>query len=70
MSIKEIKTTAKKYRDLMLIMIPLIVATVIVVWQLIPADLLGMFGDAYTVALLFTLLIVAVLATRRKRLKN
>lgn len=66
MSIKEIKVGFKKYRDLILLMIPLAVATVIVAWELVPAELLGMFGDAYTVALLFTLLLVTMLAARKR----
>lgn len=57
----------EKHRDLILLIIPLAIATIVVVWNLIPAELLGMFGDAYTVALLFTLLLVAIFAVRKGR---
>lgn len=66
MSIKEIKINVKKRRDLILIMIPLIIATMVVVFNLMPAELLGFFSDAYTIALLFTLVIITALATRRR----
>jgi len=56
----------EKHRDWILLIIPLIIATVVVVWNLIPAEILGLFSDAYTVALLFTLLLVAMLAVRKR----
>ena len=69
MSMKEIKGKAKKHRDLILIMIPLIIATIVVVFNLMPAELLGFFSDAYTIALLFTLVIITALATRKRSRK-
>ena len=57
----------EKHRDVILLIIPLAIATVVVVWNLIPAELLGMFGDAYTVALLFTLLLVTIFMAKRRR---
>jgi hypothetical protein len=63
---KEVKAKAKKHKDLMLIMIPLVIATIVVVFNLMPAELLGFFSDAYTIALLFTLVIITVLATRKR----
>jgi hypothetical protein len=66
---KEIKIKAKKHRDLILIMIPLIIATIVVVFNLMPAELLGFFSDAYTIALLFTLVIITALATKRRSKK-
>lgn len=67
---KEIKTKAKKYKELLLIIIPLIVATIVVVWELIPADILGAFADSYTIALLLILVIITALATKRRGSKN
>jgi hypothetical protein len=63
---KGIKTKAKKYRDLILILIPLIVATLIVVFNMVPAEILGLFSDAYTVALLLILVLITALATMKK----
>jgi len=64
---KTIRARMEKHKDWILLLIPLIIATVVVVWNLIPAELLGMFGDAYTVALLLTLLLVTMLAVRKRR---
>lgn len=66
---KEIKTKSKKYKDLMLIIIPLIVATIVVVFELIPAEILGMFADSYTVALLLILVVITALASRKRSKK-
>jgi len=64
---KTIRARMEKHKDWILLLIPLIIATVVVVWNLIPAELLGMFGDAYTVALLLTLLLVTMLAVKKRR---
>ena len=66
MSIKKIKTKTKKHKDLILIMIPLLIATLVVVFELIPAELIGFFSDAYTIALLFILVLLTMLATRKR----
>ena len=66
MSIKKIKTKTKKHKDLILIMIQLLIATLVVVFELIPAELIGFFSDAYTIALLFILVLLSMLATRKR----
>lgn len=55
-----------KHKDLLVLLIPIIIATIVVVYELVPAETLGLFSDAYTVALLFTLLLIAVLAVRKR----
>jgi len=64
---KAIRARMEKHKDWILLLIPLVVATLIVVWNLVPADLLGFFSDAYTIALLFTLVLVTILAVRKRR---
>ena len=53
---KAVRARLEKHRASIILLIPRVIATLIVVWQLVPPELLGMFGDAYTVALLFMLL--------------
>ena len=69
MSMKEIKGTIKKRRDVIFVIVPLVIATLVVALNLIPADILGLFADAYTVTLLLMILIVTVLATRKRSKK-
>ena len=55
---------ASQHRDSMMIIVPLIIATVIVIFRLVAPEDLGYFADAYTLALLLPLVIFIGLGVR------
>ena len=69
MSMKEIKATIKRRKEVMFIIVPLVIASLVVILNLVPAEILGLFADAYTVTLLLMILIVTMFATRKRSKK-
>ena len=63
---KTIKGRMEQHRDAIILLVPLTAATIIVWWNLIPAEILGLFADAYTVALLATLTLITLIALKRR----